>query len=219
MLELKAKTRTELGKKAKALRRADFLPAVLYGEGVPAQSITVPYKDFSKLYKEVGETSILKLDVDGKPYNVLIYDVVPDPIKGKILHADFYAVRMDRVIRAKIPMEFFGESPAVKNENGILLKVMQELEVEAFPQDLPREIRVDLGLLENLESRFLVKDIPIPKGVKILVEPDEVVVLVQAPKVEEVVVEAAPAPEVTEVKTEREVKTELKKKEEEEAQE
>ena len=217
MTELKAKPRTELGRKSNALRRAGFLPAVLYGEKVKSQPIAVSRKDFDKAYKEAGETTLIKLELDGKPYNVLIYDVSNDPLKGTPLHADFYAVRMDKVIRAKIQVEFMGESPAVKNEGGILIKVMQEIEVEALPQDLPHELKADLSGLTALESRIFVKDILFPKGVRVLADPDETVVLVEKPRSEEElaefkeapVVEAAPA----EVKTEQEVKKELKEKE------
>ena len=217
MTELKAKSRTELGRKSNALRRAGFLPAVLYGEKVKSMPIAVSRKDFDKAYKEAGDTTLIKLDVDGKPFNVLIYDVSSDPLKGTPLHADFYAVRMDKAIKAKIHVEFTGESSAVKNEGGILVKVMQEIEVEALPQDLPHELRADLSGLVELESRIFVKDILFPKGVKVLADPEETVVLVERPRSEEElaslkevpVVEAAPA----EVKTEQEVKKELKEKE------
>ncbi|QQG45375.1 MAG: 50S ribosomal protein L25/general stress protein Ctc [Candidatus Sungiibacteriota bacterium] len=212
-MELKAQPRTELGKKVKALRRAGFLPAVVYGEKVKSQPIAVPYKDFEKVYREAGESTLIKLDVDGKSHNVLIHDIKNDPLKGIPLHADFYAVRMDKEIRTKVSIEFFGESPAVKNEGGILVRVMQELEVEALPQDLPRELRIDLSGLAAFGSKLFVKDIPTPKGVKILAEPDEVVVLIEAPRSEEELaaleqVSTAAAPE--EVKTEREIKEETK---------
>ena len=212
-MELKAKPRTELGKKTNALRRAGFLPAVVYGEGIKSQSISVPYKDFEKAYKEAGESTLLKLDVDGKSYNVLIHDIKNDPIKDTPLHADFYAVRMDKTIRTKVHIEFFGESPAVKNEGGVLVKVMQELEVEALPQDLPHELRVDLSGLLAFKSKLFVKDILLPKGVKILADQDEIIVLVETPRSEEELAalkETPTAEVVAEVKTEQEVKREVK---------
>jgi large subunit ribosomal protein L25 len=209
MVELKAKSRTELGKKAGALRRAGFLPAVIYGEGVPSQSIAVAYKDFEKAYKKAGESTIVKLDVDGKAYNVLIHDITYDPLKGTSLHADFYAVRMDKEIRTKVPVEFIGESSAVKNDGGILVKVVQEIEVEAFPQDLPHELKADLSLLDTLQSRILVKDIALPKGVKIHIDPEEVVALVESPRTDEELaseLEVKPDEGVAEVLTEQDAK-------------
>ncbi|MBI2640883.1 MAG: 50S ribosomal protein L25 [Candidatus Sungbacteria bacterium] len=213
MRELKAKPRTELGKKTNALRRAGFLPAVVYGEGMKSQSISVPYKDFEKAYKEAGESTLLKLEVEGKPYNVLIHDIKNDPLKGYPLHADFYAVRMDKVIRTKVPIEFVGESSAVKNEGGVLVKVMQELEVEALPQDLPHGLRADISALTDFESKIFVKDILLPKGVKVLAGPEEMVALVEPPRSEEELAALAQAPVAEapeEVKTEQELKREAK---------
>lgn len=209
MQELKAQPRKELGKKVKALRRAGFLPAVLYGEGIPSRPIAVPYKDFEKAYREAGESTLVKLELEDKPFNVLIYDVKEDVISGVPLHVDFYAVRMDKEIKTKVRIEFFGESPAVKNEGGILVKVLQDIEVEALPQDLPHELRADLTGLSLIGSRLLVKDILLLKGVKILADPEEVVVLVEAPRSEEELTalkEKTVAETPVEVKTEQELK-------------
>ena len=137
MQNLQAQERKIKGKKVKTLRQEGFLPAVIYGEGVSSQSISIPYKEFEKAYKEAGESTLLKLEVDGKAHNALIHGIAYDPLKGNPIHADFYAVRMDRAIRTKVPLEFIGESPAVKNEGGILVKVMQEIDVEALPPNLP----------------------------------------------------------------------------------
>lgn len=217
MLELKAKKRDILGKKVTHLRREGFLPAVVYGEKVKSESVSVPYIDFEKVYREAGGSSLIALTVDGTPHNVLIVDVKRDPIKGTPLHADFYAVRMDKVIRAKVPIEFIGESPAVKNEGGILVKVMHELEVEALPKDLPHEIKIDLVPLAAIHAKIAIKDITAPAGTKILGEPDDIIVLVDPPRSEEELAELEkPAEEapVAEIKTEREIKTELKKQKE-----
>lgn len=214
-MELQAKPRTELGKKVKALRRAGFLPAVIYGEGIASQPISVPYKDFEKVFREAGASSLIKLGVDGKEYNVLIHDPARDPIKGNPIHVDFYAVRMDKTIRTKVPVEISGESPAVKNLAGILVKVMQEIEVEALPQDLPHELTIDISGLTELESRLCVKDISLPKGVKIHANAEDAVLIVEAPRTEEELkaLEETPVAAVPEeVKTEREVKAEEKAK-------
>src|SRR3989344_7443223 len=214
MVELKAKPRIELGKKTNALRRAGFLPAVVYGDKVPAQPIQVSYKDFEKTYREAGESTLVSLDVNGKKFNVLIYDVSHDALTWKPLHVDFYAGRMDKEIRTKVPIEFIGESLAVKNEGGILVKVMQEIEVEALPQDLPHGLKADLSGLSAFKARILVKDISLPKGVKVISDPEETVVLVEAPRSEEelAAIKEVPATEAApvEVKTEREVKKEVR---------
>lgn len=209
MQELKATSRTLLGKRVKNLRKEGFLPAVIYGEKITSQAIAVPYKNFEKILKDAGESTLVTLTIDGKSYNVLIHDIAHDPIRGTPIHADFYAVRMDKAIRTKVPVDFFGDSSAVKNESGVLIKVLQELEVEGLPQDLPRDVKADLALLGAFGSRILVKDIPLPKGVKAIAHADEVIVLVEAPRSEEELValkETLPEAAPVEVKTEQEIK-------------
>jgi len=212
VLELKAKLRTDLGRKAKNLVKEGFLPAVVYGEGVPSRSISVGYKDFEKVYRSAGESTIVTLDCDGKTYNVLIHEVVQDPLKNIPTHADFYAIRMDKELKLKVPVEFIGESFAVKSEGGILVKVMQEIEVEALPKDLPHSIVVDISKLATVNSRISVGELSLPAGVRVVAEADDIVVLVEPPRSEEELkaqlsTEAPEAP-VEEVKTEKELKTE-----------
>ena len=213
MQELTAKSRTELGKKVNALRRAGFLPAVVYGEGVASEPVAVTLRDFEKVYREAGESSVIELRVaGGKNLNVMIHDVAYDPLTSKPIHADFYSVRMDKEIETKVPLVFVGESPAVKGEGGILVKVMHEIEVKALPKDLPHEISVDITPLDKIGARIYVKDIALPQGVKSLAEAQKVVALVEAPRSEEELksLETEAAPVVAEVKTEREVKVEEK---------
>lgn len=213
MFELKADKREQLGKKTNALRRAGFLPAVIYGEGIKSESLSISYKDFEKIYKEAGESTLIKLNVANKPHNVLIYDVKHDPITDRPIHADFYAVRMDKEIKTKVPVEFLGESPAVKNEGGIIVRVMQEIEIEALPQNLPHSMKIDISSLAKFEDRVFVKDFVLPEGVKILADENEVVVLVEPPRSEDELAKLAEVTEAApvEVKTEKEVKAEAKK--------
>ncbi len=214
MLEIVAQKRIVLGKKVKPLRRGGVLPAVLYGQGVASTPISVSAKDFEKALKDAGESTVVTLKVEGgKTYNVLIHDVAKDPLTLKPIHADFYTVRMDKPIEAKVPLVFVGESSAVKNEGGILVKVVHELEVRALPKDLPHELRVDLSRMEQIQDRIRVREIALPHGVEMRADPEEVVALVEAPRAAEVV-EAAPAEAApVEVKTEREEKVEEKAKE------
>lgn len=218
-MELNVKTRTELGKKTNALRRAGFLPGVVYGEKVPSHPVSVPQSDFMKVYKEAGESTIFKLKIDGgKEHDVLIYDITLDPLKDIPEHVDFYAVSQDRTLRHKVPLEFVGESPAVKNLSGILVKVMHEIEIEALPKDLPHSIEVLISSLEELEAKLHVSDLTLPKGVKLHGhQPEEVVVLIETPRSEDELkaMDEVPAAEVVaEVKTERELKAEEEGKKE-----
>ncbi len=212
MQELKARPRNELGKKVNALRRAGFLPAVVYGEGVESQPLSVPVKDFEKVYREAGESGLVKLDIEGKSYNVLIHDVSRDALKDAPLHADFYAVRMDKLIRTKVPVEFIGESPAVKSEGAVLIKVLHEIEIEALPANLPHHLKADISRLEAFGAKLFVKDIPLPYGVKIFADSDDIVAIAESPRSTEELeaIAAAPAVETVAVETEREAKQKTK---------
>ncbi len=217
MTEIKAEKRAILGKQTASLRRAGMLPAVLYGEGILTTPLSISARDFEKAFSTSGETSILTLKVAGdKDYNVLIHDVADDPLTLKPIHADFYAVRMDRAIEAKVPLAFIGQSPAVQQEGGILVKVLHELEVKALPGDMPHEIEVHLDALEKIEDKIHVKDIKLPTGVTLRVDEGEVVALVEPPRSDaelEALEKKEEVAEVVEVKTEREVKAEAKTEE------
>lgn len=212
MQQLQAEPRSQLGKKAASLRKAGMLPAVVYGENVPSQPVAVPFMAFDRALRSAGESTLLELRVGDKPYTVLIHDVSYDPLTTRPTHADFYAVRMDKHLRVTVPVSFAGESPAVKNEGGILVKVAHELEIEAMPGDLPHNLSADLAMLAALGDRILVKDIPAPKGVKILASPDEVIALVEAPRSDEelAALNEAPVAAAAVVETEAELKKKAK---------
>jgi len=167
-----------------------LLPAVLYGEGIVSTPIEVVFKDFDKVWRQTGEHSLLGLEIESgeegankKEYTVLIHDIARDPIKDTVSHVDFYAVRMDKTVKTYIPLIIEGESPAVKNLDGVLVQNVRELEVEALPKDLPRELKLNVSSLVDLNTHCTVKDIPVSKSVKILAEPDEVIVSVIPPRV------------------------------------
>jgi len=185
MLEIKALPREELGRKTNKQRKAGQIPAVIYGHGIKSEPLYVGAKDFSKVYGEAGASTLITLQIGDKKRNVLIHDVAREPLDGGILHVDFYQVRMDEKLKAKVPFVFIGESLAVKAEAGVLVKNMQEVEVEALPKDLPHHLDVDISALETFDDHVFVKDLNISGSVKILVDPDEIVVSVIPPRSEE----------------------------------
>lgn len=184
MQTLNAQKRDILGKKVKSLRKEGFIPAVLYGNKKESTSIAVKDKDFFRVWKTAGESSVLTLEIDGKKENVLIHDVSFDPIKDNPIHADFLAVEMDKPIKVNVKINFIGESPAAK-AGGSLIKVIHELHIEALPKNLPQEVGVDISFLAQMESLIKVADIKISGDFKILNNPNDIVALVEAPKTEE----------------------------------
>ena len=213
-MELQVQKREILGKKVKILRKQGFVPAELYGANVENAHLVLPVKDFMKAYKEAGESTIVSLAFADKKIPVLIQDVVFSPLSQEVEHVDFLAVKMDEKIRTEVPLEFINEAPAVKEKNAILVKVTQELEVEAFPADLPRSIKVDLAKLIDIDTSIYVKDLEVSDKVKILVDGETVVASAVEQAVEEEVV--APVLSVEEIKTEAEEKKEKKDEDEKE---
>jgi large subunit ribosomal protein L25 len=189
-MNLEVQIRNEKGRGVKDLRRQGLIPAELYGKGIENMHLAVKSKDFKNVFKEAGESSIINIVVSDKNKKeeipVLIHDIQKNYLTDNIIHIDFYRVRMDEKIKTHIPLEFIGESPAVKSYGGILNKSMLEIEVEALPKDLPHNISVDISQLKEIDQSIYVKDLSIPKNVEILVEPETVIATVSLPKEEAV---------------------------------
>ena len=184
-IELQAEKREVFGRKTNALREQGFIPAVLYGRDLESMPIQVQKKDFQKVYEKAGESTLVYIKVSEKLYPTIIHDIAIDPIEDDVIHADFYKVSLTEKITAKVPLVFIGESSAVKDLAGILVKNINEVEVEALPQDLPHNIEVDISKLATFEDHIFIKDLPISDKVELKEKPDEIVVLVQQPISEE----------------------------------
>jgi large subunit ribosomal protein L25 len=174
-----------------------MIPAVVYGVRVENTMISVSTAPFEKILKIAGESSTILLEIQGDEakkelstkIDVLIHDMQVDPVKGFPIHIDFLAIDMNKPVEVTIPIEFTGVAPAEKEGFGNLVKVMHEIEIEALPKDLPHNVVVDISKLLVLDAQIHVKDIVLPKGVKMITDLDEVVVLI-APIKEEKVEEA-----------------------------
>lgn len=186
MLTLAVKIRKVTGKKTKVLRDKGLLPAVLYGPKTKSQPIEVNIGDFENIYKDAGESSLISLELENRKHLVLIYDLERNPVSGSPIHVDFYQPDLEKKITAQVPIVLDGEAPAVKDLGGTLYRNISEIAVKAFPQDLPKEIRIDISGLVTFEDHIKVKDLAVNEGVEVLREPEEIVVSVSAPaKVEE----------------------------------
>jgi len=181
-INLSAQSRSVVGSGLKSLRNAGFVPGVVYGHSFDPLTVQVPIKDFDSAFKEAGQSTIVYLDLDGQSYPTIIHEVARNPVSDQIIHADFYKVRLDEKITANVPIVFVGESPAVKDFAGILVKNLSELEVEAFPQDLPHEITVDISALKNLNGHIMVRDLKLSNKVEIKGNMEDTIALVQEPK-------------------------------------
>jgi large subunit ribosomal protein L25 len=179
-VELQAEKRTVTGKAVRNLRRVGVLPANLTGRKQEAQAIQVDAHEFEKLLKAHGRTTIIKLAIapSSQTQNAVIGRVSRDPISGAIEHIDFRHVVMTEVMRARVPLHVVGESPAVKAREGILLHLLNDLEVEALPANLPEAIEVDVSSLGAVDAAIYVKDLTLPEKVKVITDAEEPVIKV-----------------------------------------
>lgn len=178
--------RNVFGRKTKEEKKSGLIPAVLYGKGIKNVNLWINRLDFGKLVKQSGESTIIDLGLDGKDdRNVLIYETQRDPISGEFIHADFFQVRMDEEIETEVELVYVGESLAVKELYGVLIKNMDSIEVKCFPADLPSHIDVDISGLKTFDDRICIKDLRISAKVKIDLDLETVVALVSPPRSEE----------------------------------
>jgi large subunit ribosomal protein L25 len=174
-IEIVANARTLRGKRVKAIRRAGLLPAIMYGVGMEPQMLELPAHETERILLRVSGSTLIDLKVDKKTHKVLIREIQREVISRKPIHIDFLEVAMDVTIRAVVPLEFVGEAPAVRDLGGILVTILNEIEVEALPSDLPDRISVDISSLETIEASLTVSDLEIGAGVTIINEPDDAV--------------------------------------------
>lgn len=205
-MDLQVQTREKFGKSVKNLRAEGLIPAELYGKGVQNLHLAIPLKDFRKVLKQAGESTMINVVLGNEKRPAMIYDVAVHPVSDEILNVDLYQVRLDEKIKIKVPLEFIGESMAVKDKKGILVKAMQELEVEALPTNIPRSLTVDLSKIADIGQSVYVKDLEVAKDVTILFAPESVVATVTAQMTEEQEAKLAAVVKPEDIKSETEEK-------------
>jgi len=180
--------RTELRKRSRLVRRAGFIPAVIYGHRVDPVSVSVPRREFERQFHRSGRTQLMDLQLDGeaRPRKVLVRTVMYNPRGGDPLHIDFYQVNLKEKITADVPIVVVGESPAVQRRDGELAQNLHSLKVNCLPADIPEHIEVDVSKLENVDDSIRISELLIPDEVEVISDPDDVVIKVAPPRVAEV---------------------------------
>jgi len=183
-MELKAQRRSVTGKGVQALRKEGKVPAVVYGTKQESFPIEMSSKDFGRVFKEAGESTMIELVIDGEKKSALIHDIDRDPVTDEVRHADFYAIQKGQKVEVAVPIIFSGEAPAVKELGANIIKVLHEIEVEGEASRLPHTVSVDVSALVTLESYISAKDIALPDDVRLITAPDEMVATVALPEEE-----------------------------------
>lgn len=191
--ELQVSKREVLGKKVRHLRRQGLIPANVFGHNIPSEPVQVEARRLAEIFRRVGTTRLLELKIGegARSRPVLIRGVQRNPRTGEFLHVDFYQISMRKKLRLHIPVVITGDAPALENTDGILVRNMDTIEVEALPTDLPPTIEVDVSHLRDIGDTVLVSDLKVPQGVTILANPEDPVVTIAPPMAEEVPEEAA----------------------------
>lgn len=205
---LKAEQRKLSGRKVKTIRTQGLIPGNIYGKKIKSEAVQVDKKEFETLYKEVGETGLITLQVGSEDHPVLVNNVQKHPISDEPIHIDFRQVDLKTKVTAAVPVEVTGESPAEKQAIGTVVQYLKEVEIEALPTDLLEKFEVDTSGLAEVDQAIYVKDLKFDKSkVEIKTGGDEIVVKVEPPQKEEVIevpvapvegevpAEGAPAPE------------------------
>ncbi len=188
-VSLEVASRTMLGKRVRQLRRKGIIPANLYGRRQPSQPLQVDLYMLDRFLAGHHATHVVDLHLDdgkgkgkGQVLNALVRHVARSPRSGKILHVDFLRVSMNEPVTVRVPVTLNGTAPAVTVERGVLLHLLDTLEVECLPGDIPEALELDISGLVKIDDALHVRDIALPRGVTLLSDADEPVVKVVAPR-------------------------------------
>ncbi len=194
---LKVTTRTTSGKKTRFLRREGITPAHLFGQGLESVAVQCQTIDLRRAIAQKGTTRLMGLKLDGEreARNVFIREIQRDALSGELIHVDFYQVNEKRKIRVAVPVVLVGDAPAAKLKNSIIEQLMNEVEVESLPGELPPQIEVDISPLVGANQALYVSDIKTKPGVAIMAAMEQLIVKVSAIAEDKVAVAEAEAAE------------------------
>jgi large subunit ribosomal protein L25 len=176
-MQLKASTRTLLGKASRRLHGEGKLAGIVYGHNATPTPVVLDRLEFQKVFTKSGRTHLVDLAIDGhRTEKVLVREIQTHPRRLGPTHVDFYQVSLEEKITVEVPVHLVGESAAVKRGDADVLQPIHAVRVECLPTDIPEAFEVDLTPLEEIESEFRVSELKVPKGVTVQMDPEELVV-------------------------------------------
>lgn len=179
---IEAQPRTVIGKKVRQLRTQGLVPVVVYGAKIDPVALQIPYRPLEVGLMKAGGTNLIDLTVNGgETYTVLARDVQRHVVRGEIMHVDFMAVDQNAVISADVSVHLVGESPIVASREGMILAGSSTLTIEALPSKLINSIEVDISGLNEIGAAIHVRDIDLGSDVRILNDPEEMIVRIAQP--------------------------------------
>jgi len=198
-MQIQAKKRETLGKKNKYLRRNGEIPAVVFGKAMESVNISMDYNTFEKTFKQAGETDLLDVVTEKEKYKVLIKDVQYDPVTTRISHASFYKPDLTVKTEAQVPVQIIGEdkNELIKSGAALALQLLQEITVEALPEDIPHDFVIDVSGINEIGQGITISQLDYDKE-KVSIpdmDPEEMVVRIDEIVIQEEEPEAAPVSE------------------------
>jgi large subunit ribosomal protein L25 len=199
-VELQIARREITGKATKRLRKVGIIPANIFGHKEPSQAVQVDAVSFERLQRSHGARGIIGLRMTDSRgvQTALVRHVQRNPRTGKVIHVDFFRVSLRERLNVKVPLRFVGEAPAVKTEGGVLLHLLDALEIECEAGDIPEYIEVEVSPLTEIDALLHAEDVPLPAKFTLITDPKESVAKVAATRAElaeEAEEAAAPAAE------------------------
>jgi len=184
---IELKKREEFGTtKSRELRNKSFVPGVIYGDNIESRHFYIEERFVPKIKKASDKTGLFDVQIEGeeKPVKAIIQKIEKHPVTGRFQHIDLYQARMDRKLHTEVDLVFSGESFAVQNLGGILVKQHDKIPVECLPQDLIHSIEVPIEKLAKFGDAIKVKDLDIPEGIETRLDPEDIVIAVSEPRSE-----------------------------------
>lgn len=188
-----AQRRELMKKKVNRLRRQGVIPGNIYGRNRASVPVQVNAHDFERFLATHAATTVLRLAVDGTSETAVVRHVQHNPRNGAIEHVDFLHIEMSQPIRVRVPIRLEGDAPALKVTDGIMLQLLDTVEVETLPGNLPDAIGLDVSDMEDLKATHYVRDLNVPSRVTVLTDPDEPVAKIEPPRIQAELAAAAAA--------------------------
>jgi large subunit ribosomal protein L25 len=179
-VELAVSLREVTGKATKNLRKAGIIPANIFGHKEDSVAVQLEAIEFERVRRSHGTRNIIALRLpDNGVQTALIRHVQHDPVSGKILHINFIRMSMTERTNVRVPLRFVGEAPGVKVEGGVLLHLLEALEVECRASDIPDALVIDITPMANIDDILHAKDVKLPEGFTLLTDPEEPVAKIE----------------------------------------
>lgn len=166
-INLKLDARELQGKKAAKLRKAGIVPAVVYGHGIEPINVQAEYNVIEKVVRQAGKHSPVHLTIDSKKKIALIKDVDTDPVKSRIRHVSFHAVKQNEPVTTEVPIHLVGVGESDAEKAGlVVLQTLDRIEIKALPMDLPEALEISILELKEVNDHVTIADIKLPENVE-----------------------------------------------------